>query len=81
MPTATLTSKGQITVPKAVRDRLRLRPGDALDFVMADNGEIYVRAGTVDVADLQGLLHRPGRKPVSLDAMDESIRAARRRRT
>jgi antitoxin PrlF len=81
MPTATLTSKGQITVPKAVRDRLRLRPGDALDFVMADNGEIYVRAGTVDVADLQGLLRRPGRKPVSLDAMDESIRAARRRRT
>ena len=77
MPTATLTSKGQLTVPKVIRERLRLRPGDTLDFVIAESGDVYVRAGRVDARDLQGLLRKPGRRPVSLDAMDDAIRAAR----
>ncbi len=73
MPTATLTSKGQITLPKAVRERLRLQTGDAVEFVVGDD-EIRVRAGHVDVSELQGLLRRPGRKAVSLDDMDAAIR-------
>jgi AbrB family looped-hinge helix DNA binding protein len=50
MPSATLTSKGQITLPKRVRDHLRVRTGDAIDFVIGADGEIRVRAGTVDVS-------------------------------
>ena len=80
MPTATLTSKGQITMPKPVRDLLRLQTGDPVDFVVSDDGEVRVRAGHVDVHTLQGLLHRPGRKPVSLQQMDDAIRDARVRR-
>jgi antitoxin PrlF len=77
MPAATLTSKGQITLPKAIRDRLRVRAGDLVDFVVDDDGEIRVRAGRIDAAELRGLLHRPGRRPVSLAAMDDAIRTAR----
>lgn len=78
MPTATLTSKGQITLPKTIRDRLRIHTGDAVDFLIGDDGEIRVRAGNEDVRSLQGLLHRPGRRPVSLEQMDDAIRLGRR---
>jgi AbrB family looped-hinge helix DNA binding protein len=77
MATATLTSKAQLTLPKAIRERLRVRPGDTVDFVVTESGEIHVRAGRVDVRELQGSLRRPGRKPVSLQRMDEVIREAR----
>jgi AbrB family looped-hinge helix DNA binding protein len=73
MPTSTLTSKGQITLPRAVRERLRLETGDLVDFVIDDDGEIRVRAGRYDARDLRGLLRKQGRKPVSLGAMDQAI--------
>jgi AbrB family looped-hinge helix DNA binding protein len=77
MPTATLTSKGQLTLPKAVRERLKVRAGDSIDFIVGEDGDIRVRAGTHDVKELRGLLHRPGRRAVSLTAMDAAIRAGR----
>ena len=77
MPAATLTSKGQITLPKAIRELLRLDTGDTVDFIVGENGDVQVRAGRYDVRDLRGLLRKPGRKPVSLDAMDDAIRQAR----
>ena len=76
-----LTSKGQLTLPKPIRELLRLHPGDAVDFVIDDQGEVRVRAGRFDARDLRGLLRKPGRKPVSLEAMDEAIRSARAHRT
>jgi antitoxin PrlF len=60
MPTATLTSKGQTVIPKAIRDHLGLHPGDALDFVVQDNGDVLIRPATEDIRRLKGLLHRPG---------------------
>ena len=80
MPAATLTSKGQLTLPKAIRDRLRVQPGDTVDFVVDDDGEITVRAGRIDVGELRGMLRRRGRKPVTLGEMDDAIRTARGRR-
>jgi antitoxin PrlF len=77
MPTAMLTSKGQLTLPKPIRELLRLHPGDAVDFIVDDQGEVRVRAGRFDPRDLRGLLKKPGRNPVSLEAMDEAIRSAR----
>jgi len=73
MPTATVTSKGQVTLPRKVREVLRIRPGDRLDFVVSDDGEVRLRAGEVDVRELRGLLRRPRRKPVTLEAMEEAI--------
>ena len=80
MPTATLTSKGQLTLPKPIRLLLRLNTGDAVDFIVSDAGDVRVQAGHVDVQALRGLLRGPGRKAVSLDEMDDAIRGARVRR-
>jgi antitoxin PrlF len=74
MPAATLTSKGQITVPKPIRDLLKLETGDVLEFVVNDGGHVTVRAGRFDARDLRGLLRTPGRKPVTLAEMDAAIR-------
>lgn len=41
--TSTLTSKGQVTIPKAIRDYLGLRPGNAVEFEIAPNGKAIVR--------------------------------------
>ena len=79
MPTATLTSKGQLTLPKRIRELLRLETGDLVDFVVAGDGTIQVRAGQYDVRELRGMLKRAGRAPVSLDAMDAVIGRARQR--
>jgi antitoxin PrlF len=69
----TLTSKGQVTLPKAIRDFLKVRPGDAIDFLIESEGRVLVRPSNADVRDLKGLLKRAGRKPVSLEAMEEAI--------
>jgi len=74
MPTATLTSKGQTVIPKAIRDHLGLHPGDALDFVVQDNGDVLIRPATEDIRRLKGLLHRPGRLSVSVREMNQAIR-------
>jgi AbrB family looped-hinge helix DNA binding protein len=73
MAIATLTSKGQTTIPKEIRDRLGLEPGDKLDFVVEADGRVVLRPATRDVRELRGMLRRKGRKPVSLEEMDRAI--------
>ena len=73
MPYSTVTSKGQITVPKAVRERLALQPGDRLSFVIHDDGTVTVEAETVDLASLKGVLKAGGRH-VSIEQMDDAIK-------
>ncbi len=72
MSVATVTSKGQITIPKAVRDALHLQAGDRVSFVVRADGVAEVRPATVDLKALEGLLRRRGR-PVSVEAMDDAI--------
>jgi AbrB family looped-hinge helix DNA binding protein len=74
MPSATVTSKGQITLPKAIRDLLHLDAGDRVDFVVHDDGTVVLRSATVDVRELKGMLHRKGIKPLSVEAMNAIIR-------
>ena len=72
MPSASLSSKGQVTIPKPIRDLLKVRTGDRVDFIVEDD-RVVMRPGTRDLRSLRGLLHRPGRKPVSVEAMDAAI--------
>lgn len=74
---ATITSKGQVTVPKAIRDSLHLRPGDKLDFLL-DDGELRVAPVKSSVTALKGMLPKPA-TPVTLEQMDEAIARASRR--
>lgn len=74
MATATLTSKGQVVIPKSVRDSLCLHSGDKLEFLVQDSGDLVVRPAVGHVNDLYGLLHKPGRKPVSVQDMNRAVR-------
>lgn len=65
MPSATITSKGQLTLPKAIRDRLRLGAGDRVDFVVKDDGTVVMQPATVDVRELKDVLHRKGQPRVT----------------
>ena len=73
MATATLTTKGQTTIPKEVREFLNLNAGDKLDFVIGADGQVVLRPATVDVRDLKGLLKRTGRKPVTIVEMNAAV--------
>jgi antitoxin PrlF len=74
MPSSTLTSKGQTTVPKEIRDYLKLQTGDQIDFLIRSDGAVVMRPATLHVRELMGILHRKNMKPVSVDAMNETIR-------
>jgi antitoxin PrlF len=73
MPTSTLTSKGQITVPKPIREHLHVAEGDQVDFAITANGDVIMHRITGSVAALAGLLHQPGRKAIGLEEMDDAI--------
>jgi antitoxin PrlF len=73
MPTATLTTKGQVTIPKEVREHLGIDTGDRLSFVVQEDGSVMVKPLTRHVRELAGLLRRPGRRPVSINQMDVGI--------
>jgi antitoxin PrlF len=74
MATATLTSKGQLVIPKPIRDHLHLHQGDTLDFLLQESGDVLMRPVVEDVRSLKGVLHKPGRKPVSLETTRQAIR-------
>lgn len=80
MATATLTSKGQTTIPKEIRDFLGIGPGDKLDFIVESDGRVLLRSATLDVRQLRGMLKRSGRKAVTLEEMDKVIAAGAARR-
>ncbi len=69
---ATLTSKGQVTVPKAVRDRLHLNPGDKIEFLVDEDGTVRVIPVTATLRQLKGMVRKPDRV-VSLHEMEEAI--------
>ena len=75
MPEAKLTSKGQVTIPKEVRDALNLETGDRVQFFIREDGTVELRPRTVDLRDLYGLLERRG-KTVTVEEMNEAIRRA-----
>jgi len=70
--TATITSKGQITIPATVRLALGLSRGDRVAFIEADSGQFCVVAATSSIASLKGLIKKP-RIPVSVDKMNDAI--------
>jgi AbrB family looped-hinge helix DNA binding protein len=73
MPVATLTSKGQTTIPRDVRRHLGLKPGDKLRFVLDDDGRVVIVAATLPVAALRGVLPAPP-KAVTVAEMRAAVR-------
>jgi AbrB family looped-hinge helix DNA binding protein len=75
MATASVTSKGQVTLPKEVREHLHIAAGDRLDFVIDEAGEVRLRPLRGSVQALFGLLRRPGQRALSVDEIDDEIAA------
>jgi antitoxin PrlF len=69
---ATLSSKGQATIPKAVRERLHLKPGDRFKFFFHPDGVLILPR--IPTARLKGIISKPA-KPVSLEQIDSAIEA------
>ena len=68
----TLTSKGQLTLPKAIRDEMKLDAGSKLDFSVAQDGTLRARP-LRPLSALFGMLHRPGMKALTVEDIDASI--------
>ena len=73
MSTATMTSKGQITVPKDVREDLKLQPGSKVMFVKIAPNQYRLVARTGKIEDLFGVLYRPGQRTLSIEEINEGI--------
>lgn len=72
MPTATLTSKGQITIPIDVRNRMNVNTGDRVEFIEIGPGRYELVAATSSVRELKGMFGKPSKK-VSIDDMNKAI--------
>jgi antitoxin PrlF len=72
MSTATMTSKGQITVPADVRAAFGLRVGSKIDFVVNAAGELVMRPRAGDIRALRGLMRHSG-PPISLGEMNAAV--------
>ena len=72
MPTATITSKGQITIPKQVRTSLGIGTGDRVEFVEIKAGVFQIVAATQDIKSLKGIVPKP-KRPVTIDDMNKAV--------
>lgn len=66
---ATLTSKGQTTIPKEIRESLGMKPGDRMTFTLMIDGTVSMRVKTKSIMELGGVLHKKGRKPLALEKL------------
>ncbi len=76
MAQATLTSKGQVTIPKEIRDALRLSTGEKIEFILSDKDTVVLKPVTRKVDEVFGKLrHYRKSVPVSVEGMNEAIRS------
>ena len=82
MTISTMTSKGQTTVPREIRQRLNLRSGDQLEWRIEKNGGIHVLPKSLRPSDVCGFLasRRKDKKVMSIEEMDKGIAEAVRKR-
>jgi AbrB family looped-hinge helix DNA binding protein len=73
----TLTAKGQITLRRALRDHMGVRPGDKLSVSLLENGRVELASAAErgNIKSLRGALRRPGQRPISLEEMQQAIEA------
>ena len=72
MPSAKITSKGQITIPIEVRVKLGIKPGDRVLFLENEKGEVVLKPKTGSLMDVRGMLKWTG-KPATIEEMNEVI--------
>lgn len=78
MPTATITTKGQVTIPIEVRSALGLDRGDRVEFVEIEKGRFLIMAANQPIQKLKGMIRKP-KKPVSIAQMNATMAMYRSR--
>ncbi len=73
MSAATITTKGQITIPKKVQDNLHVSAGDKVEFVKLDNNRYEIIAATRDIRQLKGIIKNSKQVPISIEEMNAAI--------
>ncbi len=73
MPCSTVSSKGQVTIPKEVRKALRVDTGDRVLFVVREDGVVELRPETVNLLDLVGILEPSDGRHVTIEEINEGI--------
>lgn len=66
---ATLTSKGQTTIPKEIRDSLHMKAGDRMTFTLMPDATVVMRVKSKSITDLAGVLYKKGRKTVPVEQL------------
>jgi antitoxin PrlF len=79
MSAATITSKGQITIPKDIRALLDLHSGDKINFIVEESGEVRFLPATQDISTLKGIVSKP-QKAVTVEEMKATIKTRGGRR-
>ena len=64
---ATLTSKGQTTIPKEIRDSLHMKEGDLMTFTLLPDGTVLMRVKNKSAMEIAGRLHKKGRKALPIE--------------
>ena len=80
MVTATMTTKGQVTIPKAVRKSLGLHSGDRVAFVLHGDSEVTLKPINKSVDEVYGKLHDPAQPPRTVEEMKKAVAGAMARR-
>ena len=75
MAIATLTSKGQVTIPHEIRQRLGLKTGDRIDFMLQADGNVLIKSKKIPFEQLRGIAKTDRRRPATVREMDEAIAA------
>lgn len=70
---STMTSKGQITIPKEIRNALKIEPGHRIEFEISGAGTIVMRARSGDFRRLRGMIRSPHTRPVPIREMDPEV--------
>jgi len=73
MPTTTITSKGQVTIPKKIRDKMNLQPGDLLSFEIENGNKITVRPEKQSSDQAFGILYSSEKESFSGEDMDSGV--------
>ena len=69
--TSTVSSKGQVTIPKKIRERLHLETGDRIEFLVDTDGQVTILPVTQDITRLKGMIQAT--HPVSIEEMNQAI--------
>ena len=66
---ATLTSKGQMTIPKEIRASLGMKAGDRMTFTLMPDATVIMRVKRKSISEVAGSLHKKGRKPIPIEQL------------